>query len=216
MNAEKLRFVIVGALVGGLGIIIGTMLWLKLAPPTRTASSSSAELAVGQRSYGAVPEFSFTERNGQTVRLADLRGKFWIADFIYTTCTDTCPLQSAAMTKLQTQYANHRDLRLVSFSVDPTKDTPAVLSQYAKKFSADADRWLFLTGDRQAMVELVQGGFRLSAAPAVDSTSKESVILHSPRFVLVDRAAEIRGYYDSRDSQALERLKRDLAKIIEE
>ena len=207
---------ILGALVGGLGIVIGTALWLKLTPQPRIGTYDPSASGVNQRSYGKVPNFTFTERSGRTVSLADLRNKVWIADFIYTTCTDTCPLQSAEMTKLQKQFADIDALRLVSFSVDPTKDTPAVLSAYAKKFSADGERWLFLTGDRQAMVDLVQGGFRLSAAPVVDSSSKENIILHSPRFVLVDRGAEIRGYYDSREQDALERLKTDLAKVLKE
>ena len=216
MDTEKLRFLILGALVGGLGIVIGTVLWLKLAPQPRFGTYDPSATGVTQRSYGKVPNFTFTERSGRSVSLTDLENKVWVADFIYTTCTDTCPLQSAEMTKLQQQFAGNDDIRLVSFSVDPTKDTPKVLSAYAKKFAADADRWLFLTGDRDAMVALVQGGFRLSADPVVDSSNKENIILHSPRFVLVDRSAEIRGYYDSRERDALERLKSDLAKVLKE
>ncbi|MGB7948568.1 MAG: SCO family protein, partial [Candidatus Binatia bacterium] len=105
-------------------------------------------------------------------------------------------------------------LKLVSFSVDPEKDTPQVLSRYADRYGADSGRWLFLTGTREDMGRIVQEGFRLSAVSVANEDSTESVILHSPRFVLIDKQARIRGYYDSRDQQALQRLKNDVATLI--
>jgi protein SCO1/2 len=161
-----------------------------------------------------VPDFSLAERNGKTVTLADLRGKLWIADFIYTSCTDTCPLQSAEMAKLQERWGSQPDLKLVSFSVDPERDTPQALARYAERFRADADRWLFLTGDKEQLSRLIQEGFHLGATPALKSAAGEDVILHSPRFVLVDKSAQIRAYYDSRDAEALRRLNKDLMSLL--
>jgi protein SCO1 len=160
-----------------------------------------------------VPEFSLIERSGKPITLADLRGAIWIADFIYTTCTDTCPLQSAEMARLQEQWKDKAGLKLVSFTVDPEKDTIQVLSSYADRYKADSQRWLFLTGAKGEITRLVQEGFRLSAIPAVNDGNADSVILHSPRFVLIDKQAQIRGYYDSRDSQAIDRLKADVATL---
>jgi protein SCO1/2 len=119
------------------------------------------------------------------------------------------------MAKLQEQWINERDLKLVSFSVDPERDTPQVLSDYAKRFKADANSWLFLTGGKEQIAGLVQDGFRLAAMPAPNAGSDSGVILHSPRFVLVDRETTIRGYYDSRDAEALQRLKRDVASLLQ-
>lgn len=201
------------AAVVALGIAGGIFLWLKLAPETQTTAWSAAALE-GLNHYGAVPDFSLVERSGKSVSLVDMRGKLWIADFIYTTCTDTCPMQSAAMAKLQDQWASRPEIRFVSFSVDPDHDTPAVLSRYAERFRASEDRWWFLTGDKEQIAQLVQGGFRLSAAALTDDKSKETVILHSPRFVLVDRTNVIRGYYDSRDGAALERLNDDVTTLL--
>jgi protein SCO1/2 len=168
----------------------------------------------GLSRYGAVPEFSLVERSGKAITLANLRGTIWIADFIYTTCTDTCPLQTAEMVKLQEEWNDKPGLKLVSFSVDPEKDTAEVLSHYADRYKADSQRWLFLTGAKEEIARLVQEGFKLSAVPVVNAGSSENVIMHSPRFVLIDRQAQIRGYYDSRDQQALERLKKDVAILI--
>jgi protein SCO1/2 len=161
-----------------------------------------------------VPDFSLTERSGRKTSLADLRGKIWIADFIYTQCSDTCPLQTADMAKLQQQWINQSDLRLVSFSVDPERDTPAVLSRYAARFKADAQRWLFLTGNKDEMARLVEDGFRLLASSPKSLLRGKPLVLHSPRFILVDRQAQVRGSYDSRDSQSKQRLISDVANLL--
>jgi protein SCO1/2 len=214
MNQSKLSFIVLAAAVAMLGITAGTFLWLKLAPRPQ-ATTWNAPALEGLSDYGSVPEFSLVERSGRNATLATLRGKVWIANFIYTTCTDTCPTQSAAMAKLQEQFNGQSALRFVSISVDPERDTPEVLSRYAERYKASADRWLFLTGDKEQIAQLVQGGFRLSAAALTDGSSKETVILHSPRFVLVDGENHIRGDYDSRDQPALERLNKDIFTLLD-
>jgi protein SCO1/2 len=214
MNMSKARLLLVGVSVVSLGIILGTFFWLKLAPRPEFTTWQQNPLE-GLNRYGSVPEFSLVERTGKTTTLADLRGKIWVADFIYTTCQDTCPLQSAEMTKLQEQWKDQTGLKLVSFSVDPEKDTTEVLSRYAERYQADASCWLFLTGSKEQITRLVQEGFKLSAASLSTEGNADGVILHSPRFVLIDKQGQIRGYYDSRDTEALQRLKKDVAALLE-
>jgi cytochrome oxidase Cu insertion factor (SCO1/SenC/PrrC family) len=213
MNLSKTRFLLLGAAVIGSGIVLGTLLWLMNAPRPQAGGWNARPLE-GLSRQGQVPEFSLTERSGKNIGLGALRGKIWVADFIYTSCTDTCPLQTAEMAKLQEQWSDRPELKLVSFTVDPARDTPQVLSGYADKFKADGERWLFLTGEKEQIAQLIQAGFHLSAAPLTEDGSQASVILHSPRFVLVDREAQIRGYYDSRDGEALKRLKADVATLL--
>ena len=213
MNFSKARFLLLGVSVLSLGIILGTFFWLKLAPRPGLTGWDAKPLE-GLNRYGTVPEFSLVERSGKTATLADLRGSIWIADFIYTTCQDTCPMQTAEMAQLQEQWKDRVGLKLVSFSVDPEKDTTAVLSRYADRYKADAQRWLFLTGAKEEISRIVQEGFRLSAVALPGDGNVGSVIMHSPRFVLIDKQAQIRGYYDSRDPQALQRLKADVAILI--
>lgn len=163
--------------------------------------------------YGPAPDFSLVERSGRAVSAGDLRGQVWIADFIYTKCQDTCPLQSRAMAALQSDLKAHGEVRSVSITVDPLTDTPALLSQYADRYGADPERWLFLTGELREIRRIVQDGFRLSAAP-VDGATADPVIFHSARFVLVDRDGEIRGYYDSNDPRALKRLRENARRLL--
>jgi cytochrome oxidase Cu insertion factor (SCO1/SenC/PrrC family) len=212
MNLSRARLLLLGVSVISLGIILGTFFWLKFAPRPALTGWGAKPLE-GLATYGPVPEFSLVERSGKATTLSDLRGAIWIADFIYTTCTDTCPLQTAEMAKLQDEWKDKSGLKLVSFSVDPEKDTTKVLSSYADRYKADSQRWLFLTGAKEEILRLVQEGFRLSAMPVASNGDTGSVILHSPRFVLIDKQAQIRGYYDSRDPQAIERLKANVATL---
>ena len=187
-------------------------LWTRRAGGPAHVSKAEKNL----RTLGKVPDFSLVERSGKKIRLADLLGNVWIADLIYTHCTDTCPIQSAEMKSLQDKFAAAPDLRLVSITVDPKRDTPAVLRKYAARFGADPARWLFLTGDERAIYRLAQEGFHLAAAeiPKAERDGSGATHLHSPRFVLVDRAAEIRGYYAGTEKAALARLGGDVEILL--
>ena len=213
MDAAKTKFMLLGLAVVGLGIVLGTALWLRIRPHAEfgRGSRNSAE---GLNQYGSVPDFALTERNGSAVSLAQLRGKIWIADFIYTTCPDTCPLQTAMMAKLQKEYSGNPEIQFVSFTVDPERDTPQVLTAYADKHQADAARWYFLTGQRDRIMRLIQQGFHLAVAAAPVEAEPTGMIAHSPRFVLVDKEARIRGYYDSRELEAFVRLQNDIDTLV--
>jgi len=209
MDASKSKFLLLGLGVAGLGIVLGTVLWLRLGPHPQFNGSPD-----GLNQYGSVPDFSLTDRSGNSVTLAQLRGRIWIADFIYTTCTDTCPLQTAMMAKLQEEYAAQPDIQLVSITVDPERDTPQALALYADKYQANAKRWYFLSGPRDRIVQLIQQGFHLAVAAIPAGADSDGMIPHSPRFVLVDKEARIRGYYDSRELEAFGRLKRDIDTLV--
>lgn len=112
--------------------------------------------------FGVVPEFTLVERSERDVTRNDLLGRVWVVNFFYASCPDTCPLESAEMANLQRDVADASDVRLVSISVDPEHDTPEVLRAYAQRFGADSERWLFLTGDKAAIIRLAQEGFHLS------------------------------------------------------
>lgn len=172
------------------------------------------------RIYGTVPEFTFVERSGRQVRLSDLGGKVWIASFFYSQCTETCPLQTANMATLQNEFAGEPDVRLVSISVDPEHDTPAFLVDYARRYNADSERWLFLTGAKDEIQRFAAEGFRLGVVERpfeeehvhpdgtvhIHKSAAGERVMHSSRFVLVDRQGRIRGYFRSDDAASLQRI----------
>ncbi len=144
-----------------------------------------------------VGDFSLTERSGKTVRPADLFGKVWIASFVFTRCTGPCPQVTGTVARLQTELANEPDVRLVTFTVDPDRDDENELKAYADKYSADAERWLFLTGKRDELYRLIEKDFKLAVA-ANDKPTPGAEVSHSTRLVVVDRHGRSRGYFDGR------------------
>lgn len=166
---------------------------------------------------GAVPGFVLTERSGGLIRRSDLDGTPWVADFVFTRCTGMCPALSTRMADLRRRVADAGlRARFVSFTVDPAHDTPEVLREYAGRVGAGADDWLFVTGSREALYDLIGLGFKLSIeerSPAAVAAAGGELIAHSDRFVLVDGAGQIRGYYHGLDADTPERLLRDLATL---
>jgi protein SCO1/2 len=150
------------------------------------------------------------DRSARAVGLADLRGQPWVADFIFTQCAGACPAMTARMARLRRELP--AGVRSVSFTVDPGHDTPAALGRYAAGFGAD-EGWLFLTGAQKDLYLLSTGGFKLAAMEVPpdqrDAAGGDGPFLHSSKFVLVDGAGVVRGYYDSTDEGAVRSLVAD-------
>jgi protein SCO1/2 len=176
---------------------------------------------------GRVPAFKLVNRDGRAVRLDDLAGAPWIADFVFTRCVSSCPMLSARMARLDRSLPPGGRIRLVSFSVDPAYDTPPVLERYARALGA-SDRWLFLTGEAGQLRTLSRQGFKLALEPGGGGATGAAataagvgtgaggtgaaageMILHSTRFVLVDAHGAIRSYYQALDPEALRKLAAD-------
>ncbi|HEV2047502.1 MAG TPA: SCO family protein [Chthoniobacterales bacterium] len=163
-------------------------------------------------SYGSVPSFELVNQNGQPFGSAQLLGKIWIADFIFTTCPGPCPMISSRMSELQTPLEK-TDVHLVSFTVDPDKDTPEVLRGYAEKLQAQPTRWDFLTGQKPAIYKLSRDGFKLAVS---DGSAETGTPVHSTRMILVDRHGDIRGYYDATEADAMTKLLADTNHLLRE
>jgi cytochrome oxidase Cu insertion factor (SCO1/SenC/PrrC family) len=181
------------------------------APAPAPAAPAPAAPAV--RVLATLPEFELQSEQGESVDLYDLHGKVWIADFIFTRCAGTCPLITRDLVGLSKELAAspaEKEVKLISFSVDPDFDRPEVLRDYAKKAGAD---WTFLTGTRDAVRGLVSKGFKL---PVGDQDDASMPIFHSQNFMLVDRAGRVRGAYDALSADGRKDLKKDLAAVLAE
>jgi protein SCO1 len=157
--------------------------------------------------YWSLPPFRLQDQNARPFGLDDLRGRSWIAAFIFTRCGGTCPLMTARMARLQPRLS--AGTQLVSITVDPAHDTAAVLQTYAVDVHA-GPQWHFLTGARDDLYRLATQGFKLEASEAEPhAPSDEGPFLHSSKLALVDASGRVRGYYDSGDDTAMERLTAD-------
>ncbi len=181
-------------------------------PGSPIGAPAAADLPV----LATVPDFLFVDQRAEPYGSPDLRGKVFIADFFYTSCTAICERLTAKVTEVQKNLANDplfADVKIVSFSVDPEHDTPAVLKNYGERFKADRARWHFLTGTRTALWHLSQDGFKLGVgdAPANDA---QGPVFHSDRLALVDRDGHLRGLYDAFAPDTQAALLRDLAVLL--
>lgn len=165
--------------------------------------------------YGQISSFQLTEAGGKAIGFEQLSGKPWIANFIFTRCAGPCPLISSQMAALTKQFQPEDGIHFVSFSVDPSYDSPKVLAEYAKKYSQDP-RWLFLTGEQQTMFKLTEYDFHLGVEeiPIQERENAGQAIRHSTKFVLIDGEGQIRGYYDSESESSLKQLVEDAKKLI--
>ena len=155
---------------------------------------------------GEVPAFQLIDQSGQTFSSATLNGHVWVADFVFTNCEGPCPRMSSHMHALQTK--TDADIHLVSFTVDPARDTPPVLATYAAKFAYDHARWSFLTGPVPTLNMLDETAFKLG-------TIGEE-IEHSTKFALVDKQGRIRGYYGLSDGSPEDRIAKDASRLEKE
>ena len=162
--------------------------------------------------YWTLPDFSLTERSGQPLRLGDLAGKVWVADFFYTTCPGPCPMLTSHLGEVQKALGAMPDVRLVSISVDPLKDTPDILRAYADRFKA-GDHWFFCTGEKEAIYGLAHDGFKL---PIADGTSEGGPVTHTTRLVLVDKSGAVRGFYEGTTEEGVQGVIRDLRRLLDE
>ncbi len=166
---------------------------------------ASGVLVMSDAAARTVPDFSLVDQQGRAVTRDDLKGQVWVADFFFTHCPAQCPMMTERMAKLQRVLPQGAPVKLVSITVDPEQDSPEVLAEYAKKYGAEEGRWIFLTGDKQAIIRLANEGFLL---PAGDNPND-----HSLRLTLVDRSGRIRGYYDSSDDRSVAELQRRLKEL---
>lgn len=159
----------------------------------------------------SAPQFSAIDQHGRHITEQELRGHVWVADFIFTRCTSACPIMTANMLLVQ-KATPGADVRFVSFSVDPSYDTPEVLKQYASVWKGDEKRWLLLSTDRK-MLYHTAAGMRVAVMPTDDP---DDPVLHSSLFLLVDQQGQVRRVYNSSVDSAMRQLPADVVRLVNE
>lgn len=156
---------------------------------------------------GDVPAFEFIERSGRPFGSEDLRGRISVVCFFFTTCPGICPVMAARYSEMYGLYEGSDNVRLVSITVDPVRDSLPVLRQYAADHGVSDDRWVFLwEPDIAAVIDLSERGFMLAADGLPYG--------HSGKFALVDSKGQIRGYYGYDDEDAQKQLRLHIRALV--
>ena len=210
-------------------LIVPTVSGLVLLTSVGYAGWSRSQ-AQSLEDFGEAPAFELTDHLERAVRSEELRGKVVVANFVYTNCPDICPLLSLRMKWLQERLRQEQLLgsrvQLLSFTVDPARDTPSVLRGYAERFQADPGAWWFLTGPEDVLVPLIHKRFYLAVQtiPALgpspsgghdhgEEPRNPYEMMHSGRFALIDRQWRVRAWYDGQDLD-LDRVLRDVRQLL--
>jgi protein SCO1 len=156
--------------------------------------SACGEKEIKNAKNWQISDFNYTNQEGKELGLGDLKGKVWVADFIFTSCADVCLPMTANMVKIQKMLKDEgiKDVELISFSVDPEVDNPETLKTFSKQFDADLSNWNFLTGYSQADIEEFA---RESFKTIVKKPEVGDQVLHGTDFFLVDQEGKIVKYY---------------------
>lgn len=161
----------------------------------------------GDTIYEQIPSFTFFNQDSVPFSSEQLKGKIYVVDFFFTSCPGICPVLTGQMKRLQELCNEIPDLMLVSFTVDPHRDTPSKLKQYGIHYRADFSNWVFLTGPMDSIYHIGKQGYYLGMAK---DDNEPGGYMHSGKFVLVDKQGLIRGYYDGTNANDVDRLVKDI------
>src|SRR3990172_6196526 len=171
------------------------------------------EVKTGDTIYHSIPQFQFTDQQGRTLTDKELEGKFFVADFFFTSCQSICPKMAAQLYRVQHKFKDVDDFAILSHTVHPENDSVSVLGAYADKVHAIGDKWHFVTGDKKAIYDIARHGYFVTA---MEGDGGPDDFIHSERFILVDKKRRIRGYYDGTSTAEVNNLIDDIKALIAE
>jgi len=160
--------------------------------------------------YHVIPDFSFIDQDSNTVTQKTVEGKIYISDFFFTSCPTICPVMKKQMLKIYKAIADDPEVMILSHTIDPRHDTPAVLKKYAEELGVTGNKWLFLTGEKEKIYEIGQRGYLVSAK---EDENEPGGFIHNGAFMLIDKNRNIRGMYDGTTDEGAEKLLKDLKKL---
>lgn len=168
--------------------------------------------------YGhTIGNFSFLNQDGKKITQKEVEGKVYVAEYFFTTCKSICPLMNTQMKRVQERYSSVKNLKILSFTVDPEVDSVEQMKSYASGHGAIPGKWHFLTGDKKELYSLARKSFFiLKPAEAQNLGDGGSDFIHTNNFVLVDREGRIRGYYNGTSHEEVDKLLLDIEKLLKE
>ncbi|MGO2102102.1 MAG: SCO family protein [Psychroflexus halocasei] len=159
------------------------------------------------RKFHKIGEFNLVNQNGDSISEQDFKDKIYVADFFFTTCQSICIDMASSMQRLQEEYIDDADIRLLSHSVTPEIDDVPQLQKYAKEKGVIASKWQLATGDKKQIYDLARKQYLASKS---EGDAGPYDLVHTENFVLVDKEKRIRGFYDGTNQEEITQLIEDI------
>jgi len=183
----------------------------------------AAQNNVDMATIGPAPEFLLTDQTGAAFSSTQLRGQIYVVEFFFTTCPSICPIMTQNLLKVQSAFADELGISLISITINPTFDTPEVLSAYAQKYGISHPNWHLLTGPQDEIYDIANKGFNLYVGEGAEI---DGGFEHSGFFALVDEKGMIRSrfdqygnpiiYYDGLEVDQVSKLINDISVLLKE
>ena len=189
-------------------VVIAAIFFLFTRERLTTTKSKLPVLAV-------LNDFALTNQSNKVITVDDFRGKVWVADIIFTRCPGPCRRMTKDMARLTDLWPKDADVRFVSLTSDPEYDTPAILTRYAAEFKADPDRWHFLTGTKEQIVEAARNfKFVRDEKKENERESINDLFIHSTTFMIIDKRGQIRAVVETDQPDALTRARELVEELL--
>ncbi|MBI1222477.1 MAG: redoxin domain-containing protein [Bacteroidetes bacterium] len=202
-----------------LAILAIPALWLFLLKDGEIVSSPLAiygeryyDNKIGDTVYHTISDFSFIDQEGDSFSKSDLQGKIYVANFFFTHCPDICPTMMSNLQFVYNKYKESPDIRFVSMTVDPKRDSVPELAKYGYDLGANPKRWYLATGSKQMLYSAAEYDYLLASV----ETPLETAFIHSDMAVLIDKDFRIRGFYKATDFNEMRRLSDDIKALVVE
>ena len=161
--------------------------------------------------YHTIPDFSFTNQDGQTVTQETFRDKIYIADFFFTSCPTICPIMKTQMLRVYEKYKDNPSVKILSHTIDPKHDSVAVLHEFADRLGVSSDTWHFVTGPQEDIYEIGQESYMVTAR---EDPEEPGGYLHSGAFLIIDKDRRVRGIYDGTKEDKVDELLKDVDRLL--
>ena len=162
-----------------------------------------------------VQNFSFSNQEGKPITEKDVAGKVYVAEYFFTTCHGICPKMNTNMKKIAVDYAGEPDFRILSYTVDPERDSVGRMKKYADSLGADARKWWFLTGRKDSLYHLARSSYLLDD-PKNNDINISDQFIHTQFLALVDRSGRVRKIYDGLKKEELDEMEKDIDNLLKE
>lgn len=164
-----------------------------------------------------IADFDLTDQDGSAFSSSSVSKKIWVVEYFFASCMGICPIMNEQMKRVQAAFLADTNVVILSFTVDPDRDTPEVLKAYAEEHDAQSEKWIFLTGKKELIYELARKSFfLLKPAEAENQGDVGSDFIHTNNFVLIDENKQIRGYYDGTNRNEVDELMEDIVILQKE
>jgi protein SCO1/2 len=163
--------------------------------------------------YHQIPDFEFINQDSVKITQKDYTGKIYVTDFFFTTCPTICPKMKTQMLRIYEKFKDNPKVAILSHTIDPRHDTPAVLREFMNNLGIKSKMWQMVTGDKAKIYEIGQKSYMVSAT---DDPSQPGGIVHSGAFILVDKNRHIRGIYDGTEPEKVDKLMKDMEILLNE